>query len=52
MIVNLTKTDKMVLIDLIDEVLTENFIHETNTGSDVNEEYDALLKRIKTKLEK
>jgi len=52
MIVNLTKTDKMVLIDLIDEVLTENFIHETNTGSDVNEEYDELLEKIKTKLEK
>jgi hypothetical protein len=52
MIVNLTKTDKMVLIDLIDEVLTENFIHETSTGSDVNEKYDALLQKIKTKLEK
>ena len=52
MMVNLTKTDKMVLIDLIDEVLTENFIHETNTGSDVNEEYDALLEKIKAKLKK
>jgi hypothetical protein len=52
MIVDLTKTDKMILIDLIDEVLTENFIHETNTGSDVNGEYDELLEKIKTKLEK
>jgi hypothetical protein len=52
MMVNLTKTDKMILIDLINEVLTENFINETNTGSDVNEEYDELLEKIKTKLEK
>lgn len=52
MIVNLTKTDRMVLIDLIDEVLTENIICEGDFGPDVvDEKYEALLENIKAKLE-
>lgn len=50
--INLTKTDREVLIDLIDEVLTENFIDESNLGPEVaNEKYNALLEKIRVKLE-